>query len=533
MKFCHSIQWRLQVWHGLVLVLVLTGFGFTAWQMERNQALSRVDDELRRREGMLASAMHPPPPRGPHSGFFPPPPDDSPPFAPPDKTSPEDSMAAHNFVLRPEDTPFFDSPDPHKYFYRIFLAGRREDMAQPMRELARSPLFPASLAQMPPWAASEGANPTGMGPGGGPLRNPHRIFSDGPYRIVVDRLPSGEVIETGCVLDPEWSALKMAALRLSGFGLLILALGLTGGRWLAGRALSPLAEISAAAGRISAGNLKERIELEGMDSELGQLAMVLNATFSRLEKAFAQQQQFTADAAHELRTPVTVMLTQAQTALSRERDAAGYRQALEACLRAAQRMRRLIETLLALARLEAGQEFMKMTSVNLASVTEETVRLLTPLAEEKQIEIRHDLKPVLVKGDHARLGQVVENLVANAIQYNREKGWVQLTLTCEENAAVLKVADCGRGIPAEVLPHVFERFRRADPSRTGSGNSGLGLAISRAIVMAHNGDIEVDSRENDGTVFRVKLPISSSASASEASSDGPSNSGIRAFPSNI
>ena len=160
----------------------------------------------------------------------------------------------------------------------------------------------------------------------------------------------------------------------------MLVLGLAGGWWVATRAIRPIEAISATAVKIAGGDLSQRINAADTDSELGRLAGVLNSTFARLEAAFAQQARFTSDASHELRTPVSVILSQTQTALSRERPAAEYREALEACQRAAQRMRNLTESLLELARLDAGQEPMKQERFDLLRVARECVEMVRPLA---------------------------------------------------------------------------------------------------------------------------------------------------------
>ena len=254
--------------------------------------------------------------------------------------------------------------------------------------------------------------------------------------------------------------------------------------------------------------MSQRINTAETESELGQLAAVLNSTFARLETAFAQQQQFTADAAHELRTPVSVILAQTQTALSRERYAAEYRETVEACERSAQRMRRLIESLLELARLDAGQENMKRLRFDLAKVVKDCVEQVQPVAGQRNVKVLADLAPVEITGDAERLAQVVTNLLANAIQYNRLDGEVRIKLEAKSGLAVLTITDTGPGIPAQDLPHVFERFYRGDKSRTiSNGHAGLGLAISKAIVEAHGGTIEVSSRTGQGTTFTVRLPM--------------------------
>jgi signal transduction histidine kinase len=258
----------------------------------------------------------------------------------------------------------------------------------------------------------------------------------------------------------------------------VLALGLAGGWWLASRAIRPIDAISATAARIAAGDLSQRIDTTGTDNELGRLAGVLNATFARLEAAFAQQARFTSDASHELRTPLAVMLSQTQTALARERPVQEYREALEACQRAAQRMRRLSESLLDLARLDSGDERMARTPLDLARVAREAGELLAPLFEERAVGLVSDLPAARCRGDAERIGQVVTNLLKNAIDFGRPGGEVRLAARTEADEVVLTVSDTGVGIRPEDLPHVFERFYRADASRRGGdGRTGLGLAI--------------------------------------------------------
>src|SRR5213592_1019500 len=166
----------------------------------------------------------------------------------------------------------------------------------------------------------------------------------------------GDCVLAGRNITSDLNAMGRFRWWLFAAGGTVLALGLGGGWWLSTRAIRPVEEISAAASRISAGNLSERIRAVDPGNELGRLVGVLNSTFARLEAAFAQQKQFTADASHELRTPLAVIISEAQTALSRERSAAEYRESVETCLDSAQQMRRLTESLLQLARLDAGQD---------------------------------------------------------------------------------------------------------------------------------------------------------------------------------
>ncbi len=307
-----------------------------------------------------------------------------------------------------------------------------------------------------------------------------------------------------CAISP-WS--------LAAVGGVILLCGLAGGWWLAAGAIRPIEDISGTAVKIAAGDLSQRISIDDTENELGRLAGVLNSTFARLEAAFAQQGQFTADAAHELRTPVTVILTQTQTALKHQRDADEYRGTIEACQRAAQRMRRLLESLLELTRLDAGQEPMRQRRFDLAHTVRDCVELVQPLASEREIKIQSELPTLESVGDPERLAQVFTNLLTNAIHYNKDNGLVRVTVQRQNGSALVSVTDTGRGISAEDLPRVFERFYRADKSRSGAaGQNGLGLSISKAIVEAHGGAIEVTSQPGHGTNFTVRLPLTEAKS---------------------
>ena len=508
-----SIKWRLQIWYGLILVAVLVGFGVTAFQLERGRVLRRVDEELNSRANALANVFRPPPGRGrepfrpgdqprrprqfqdPEPG--PPPPEDQPP-------GPGGDLPPRNFQLPPHLAGLFEKADTNGFYYVLLRNGT---------EFARSANAPAAA----PLSTRFDVRPARG------INNAPRLTWDsrgllpsvtqGDWREVNSFAqsfgsPDGVMIVVGRSIAVELGELRFVELRLMAIGGCILLLGLAGGWWIASRAMRPIQDISATAVKISAGDLSQRISTAETESELGQLAGVLNATFSRLDTAFAQQQQFTSDAAHELRTPVSVLLTQTQGTLNRERSAPEYRETLEACQRAAQRMRRLIESLLALARLDAGQETMKRLNFDFSRTVTDCAESLQPLADERTVKIHCDLATTQCVGDSERLGQVVTNLLTNAIQNNQPGGEVRVTLEVRDGVTSLAVADNGAGILPADLPRVFERFYRADQSRS-TGGSGLGLSISKAIVEAHGGTIEVASEVGKGATFTVRLPTAS------------------------
>ena len=495
MKIFKSIGWRLQIWYGLILVVVLAGFGFTAYQLERGRLLGRIDDELHRRVEVLASALRRPPPRGPEGNGQPF--DRPPPGQFPDDRPPEENLhPPREYHLPARDAHFFDASDPNGFYFSILSRDGKEitgSTNQPVRTSVTSTYTGGDVN----WIQKL--------PGNTPPPPKVNFFEH--YRETFEPLPSGKKILVGCSVLPELKELHRTALNLTAVGGLILFVGLAGGWWFVSRSLRPIQNISAAAVKISAGDLSQRINVGGTESELGQLAAVLNSTFARLKTAFAQQKQFAADAAHELRMPVSVILTQTQTALNRERTAEDYKQTVEACQRAAQRMRKLIESLLALARFDAGQEVLNRLRFDFSKTVSDSVELVQPLAAERSVKVIAELSALQVTGDTERLAQVVTNLLTNAIQYNKSGGVVRVNLASQTGLAVLTVADNGYGITAEDLPRVFGRFFRSDKSRAGASNAGLGLAICKAIVEAHGGTIEAASELGTGTTFTVRLPI--------------------------
>ncbi len=312
----------------------------------------------------------------------------------------------------------------------------------------------------------------------------------------------------GRSLVPDLAALHRTAFRLVLTGLGVLSIGLAGGWWFSSRAIRPIAEMSAIAESISIKNLSTRINVRSTATELEQLGTVLNRTFDRLQAAFERQGQFTADASHELRTPVAVILSHAELALSRTRSPADYQNAIQACRRAAMRMKSLIESLLLLARFDSGEPEIDPRPVDLERLVLDAVDMLQPLAQERNISLNTRVEPVTLDADHDRLSQVLTNLLSNAIRYNKPNGRVDIEITSDEQSATIRVIDTGVGIPAEELPRVFDRFYRVDKARSiAEGGSGLGLAICQTIVEAHHGSITAFSESNVGTTIEVRLPL--------------------------
>ena len=451
MSVFRSMRWRLQLWYGMLLLVVLTGFDLTAYRLESARQIRRIDEELGQLLPVLVASQHP-------SRL---------------------DRERRELTVSPLNAALFDRGGTANAYYVVWLKH-----GAPVTYSATAP------RDVPEPAV--GDPPTRMR---GTLRE--TFIFPGP----------GDCVLVGRSIATDLAGLRQLAWVLGGGSAAVLLLGIAGGAWLVSRALRPIRAINAAATRISTGDLTQRISTPDTQSEIGQLTVVLNSTFARLDAAFAQQARFTADAAHELRTPVTVILTQAQSALGGDCGLEEHREALAATQRAAQRMRRLIESLLELSRLDAGQEALRQSNCDLSRIVSECLELIMPLAAERSIRIKADLTEAPCSGDADRLAQVVTNLLGNAVDYNRDGGSLTVATGHNRGVTTLTATNTGPGISAADLPHVFERFYRADRARSGgAGHNGLGLAISKSIILAHGGTIEVQSTPEDGTCFTVTLP---------------------------
>jgi signal transduction histidine kinase len=229
----------------------------------------------------------------------------------------------------------------------------------------------------------------------------------------------------------------------------------------------------------------------------------------RLDDAFQHINRFSADASHELRTPLTVLQLELEGIAQNHRWDASLRDQIGSALEETHRMSRIVESLLAISRLDAGEAKMDKTRLDLGELVASTADEMRLLAEEKSIGLRtHVATGIQVEGDRTRLQQVIVNLIDNAIKYTQQGGKVEISVGGEGNTAVLEVSDNGPGIPSHALPHVFERFYRTDKARSrASGGAGLGLSIVKAICAAHNAEVKVSSQEGRGSRFRVELPL--------------------------
>jgi signal transduction histidine kinase len=256
-------------------------------------------------------------------------------------------------------------------------------------------------------------------------------------------------------------------------------------------------------------SLGNRLPVPGTNDELQRLSETLNEMLDRIEGAFRRVTQFTADASHELRTPVALIRTTSEVALRRQRSESEYRQALDAVLSEAVRTTDLIENLLTLARADAGKAALERAPVELGVLISEVLDQGERLARQKGLDlVSHPAAGTLiVPGDRVSLRRLFLILIDNAVKYTQTGGRIEVSVLRRTGAAAVEVRDSGVGIGAGDLPHIFERFYRSDRSRSRDfGGAGLGLSLAKWIVDAHGGTIHVESEPERGSVFRVELP---------------------------
>lgn len=289
----------------------------------------------------------------------------------------------------------------------------------------------------------------------------------------------------------------------------VLAIAATGGWWLSRLALQPVDRINATARSIGERNLGKRLPVPETDDELQRLSETLNEMLDRIEDAFQRITRFTADASHELRTPIALIRTTSEVALRKERDDADYRDALGEIHSESIRTTELIENLLTLARTDAGWETLDRNPIDLSTLLLEATTQAQKLANERGIRLICEpvQEPLSVFGDGSSLRRLLLILLDNALKYTHPGGTVGVWAKPASDFILIEVQDSGVGISAEHIPHIFERFYRVDQSRSrDSGGAGLGLSLAKWIVEAHGGAILVESTPGAGSTFTVRLP---------------------------
>jgi heavy metal sensor kinase len=345
----------------------------------------------------------------------------------------------------------------------------------------------------------------------------HEPMSTSNFRLF-DRF-TGQSVQVDIVTARQFERLvhqqTLDRLRTFSFEALIVLFfaSLVVGWVVAGRVLAPIGRITGVAREIQATDLSRRIRLQGPNDELKQLADTFDAMLARIDAAFAAQQQFLADASHELRNPLAIIRTNADLALSdKDPRVDELRQAVVVVKRASDRMARLVDDLLALARREAPTFAIEQVDLGKA-VTEASEEFLA-VAEAREIVLDRAIAPgVAVMGDGDALKRAVANLLENAVRLAPTGSRIRLAVGSERGLAWVAVSDEGPGIAAEDQPRVFDRFWRADKARSrADGGTGLGLSIVRQIAQSHGGDVQLQSKLGVGSTFTIWLPVASVSS---------------------
>jgi heavy metal sensor kinase len=453
-----SIRFRLTAWYAAILAVTFAAVGVGVWLAIRDSIDDTVDKDLRFRLQAMRTFL-----QQQASG----------------SDAPMDDLLENAALAQ---------------------AGTRFRIANGGRWLYRSP-------------GTEGWDAAPPDPAGLPKRG--RIVTavqkGKPIRILSATAPLG-VIQIGIPIDEftemlnafTWTALLASPV--------LLILASAGGYWMSRRALDPVERIARTAGEIEAQNLSERLPIRGTGDELDHLSATLNAMLARLEDSFRRITQFTADASHELRTPVAIIRTTAEVIRRKPRSEREYAEALDRILAESERTTELIEDLMLLARADSNTEDVVLEPVALAELAQSACADARVLAEAGGVILKHgELRPCTVSGEYRALRRLLLILLDNAIKYSKPGSEVQLQLgLCQRRGrqtALLEVRDNGIGISAADLPHIFERFYRASKDRSRKIEGvGLGLSIARSIALRHGAEIDVESKPGVGSTARVFLP---------------------------
>lgn len=453
-----SIRFRLTAWYAAILAVTLAAAGLGVWIALRDAINDTADKELRARLAATRAFIR---------------------HAAAEGQPLDEVMEGANFA--PAGSHFRIADVSGRWLYQS--AGARS--SQPL---------PRDLAALPARGRFETVMERGK-----------------PIRIVTAAAPPF-VVQIGFPLDEFAEMLDAFAWTALLASPIVLLLASAAGYWMSRRALAPVEEIASAAEDIEARNLSERLPMHGSGDELDHLSGALNGMLARLEDSFRRITQFTADASHELRTPVAIIRTTAEVARRKPRTGQQYAETLDSIVAESERTTRLVEDLMLLARADAGETNLRAEPVDVPSVARSACAEARVLAEKAGVDLALDRAAnCTVSGDDEALDRLLLILLDNAIKYSKPQGWVRVSVDAGEwhgrSAAVVEVRDNGIGISPEDLPHLFDRFYRASKDRSRKVDGvGLGLSIAQTIARRHGGDIAVESELGVGSTVRVFLP---------------------------
>ncbi|MFZ0773911.1 MAG: ATP-binding protein [Candidatus Sulfotelmatobacter sp.] len=349
-------------------------------------------------------------------------------------------------------------------------------------------------------------------------------LADKPLRFItqtIDVNGRSYTVQTGVPADQIVATLSLFRRYLLMLAPFLLFAAATGGYWLSRKALSPVDALTRTARNIGGSNLGDRLEKLTTGDELQRLSDTLNEMLARIESAFLRVTQFTADASHELRTPISLIRTEAEIALRKSRGDAEYREALRHILLEAERTSTLVEELLSLARADSGRETLRLTPIDLRAASAEIANEWCPLVEARNLQFTQEFADceLLVLADRCAVQRLLAILLDNAVKYTPPPGVIELELQTRDDKAIITVRDSGIGIAESEQSKIFKRFYRVDRARSRElGGAGIGLAIAEWIVQQHRGSITVQSCLGKGSSFSAAFPLLSTSAALDQTS---------------
>ena len=306
-----------------------------------------------------------------------------------------------------------------------------------------------------------------------------------------------------------YSALSAIRLKITAIMIIAIILIVFAALWLSYKLVKPFEKVNDAIKHVENGHAAEEIHLSGY-SEVEDISNSFNLMVGRINRLEQSRQEFVSNVSHELKTPLTSMKVLSDSILSSEDvPAEVYRDFMESLSGEIDRENAIISDLLTLVRLDRKDAGLNITTVSINELLESTLKMIMPLAEEKNIElVMETYRPVSAEADEVKLSMAISNLVENAVKYNNPEGWVHVSLNSDQSFFYIKIQDNGFGIPEDAQERVFDRFYRVDKARDrAAGGTGLGLAITKSIILAHDGEIKLYSKEGEGTTFSIKIPL--------------------------
>ena len=465
-----TIKFRMTLWYVVILGIILSSFSFFLYFTLADSLYKGVDNKIRTMAEIVASSA-----RGP--------------FEAGTSIADLDQVMTERFGVKPLG----------RFIQILDESGRVGDRSTNLRDIQ----IPISIKALK--AASKGAM----------TFETVQVMGRYPLRVVT--MPITEngrmmgIVQVGSSLEGVEDALHQLLLILLIAVPAALLIASAGGLFLANKALRPVDAITQIARRIGSGDLSQRIRIKRANDELGRLASTFNEMIAKLEKSFRQVKRFTADASHELKTPLTILRGEVEVGLKKKRGLKEYQRILASNLEEISRMSRIVEDLLTLSRADMGELTMEREEIELSALAREVWEDLQMLAKKKRVQLKFmDNGFTRVEGDSLFLRQLILNITENGLKYTPAGGEVALKVKGDRDQGVVRllVSDTGVGIPQKDLKRVFDRFFRVDTARSReTGGTGLGLSICQWIAHAHEGQIAVESTVGKGSTFTVTLPM--------------------------